>query len=360
LEVIAKARRGDRGDKNEQADALGNRKWLMTAFSSLDHRAVHGLIGKLKVHPDLPAESRDHLAEFFVEILTGTNPKEAIGLLQMLTDYPNRDYAINSAFSTWSAADPTDAFRWYEEETAHENPVTVIPGMLKAATLIRVRIDPASALSDEQIEKLAASPDEAVNLGGTIATSLRDAREHTAFLTALRRAEESGRSPLLAAIRADYVMGLSSQLHEWTFDEATALIESELTPSEKMAAVNNICPWMDLMEPERWADWFEKIESADGEIKPMTNFVLGWMHGADSASAGKWLEQASPGKGKDGLVFNYALLMADKDPPVAMQWVSRIQQEKLRTRAFKEVGKKWEIMDPSAAAAFAKDHDLPE
>jgi len=41
-----------------------------------------------------------------------------------------------------------------------------------------------------------------------------------------------------------------------------------------------------------------------------------------------------------------------------MQWVLKIQEGKLRTQALREIGKKWKSKDPSAASAFALEHDL--
>ncbi len=361
FEAMASSRGGGPSDQAEQAEAMKARKLLFTTFAGLDHRAVFDLIGNMKTNGNLPAVLRDNPAEACVEILVAANPKEAIGLLQMLTDFPNRDNVINQAFHQWAAANPKEALQWFNEESKKGNPIAANPGMLKTSLLIQVRVDPARALSHEQFQELTANPGESANFGATIAATLQDVREHSEFLAAMRREQEkSPDSATLAKIRAEYIGELSSRMDLWAFDDASTLIDSEFTQSEKLAAMTGISQRADMAEPTRWADWFAKIVVPEGTRHPLTQFVEGWMHADDYISAGKWLEQATPGELKDHLVFEYAFLLAENDPATAIQWAVKLPEGKLRTRAFKEVGKKWKAKDPAAASAFANEQGLPE
>ena len=137
------------------------------------------------------------------------------------------------------------------------------------------------------------------------------------------------------------------------------MIDSEFTPSEKLAAVNQISTIGDLAEPALWANWFSKTEVPAGKRHPMVGYVLDWMH-HDSVAAGKWLEQAPPGERKDELVFNYVFVVMETELATAMQWALKLPEGKWRTRAIKDVGAKWQATDPSAAATFAKEHNLSE
>lgn len=361
FELIAKSRTGERLDPAEQAEAMEAGKLLFSTFASLDHQAVLDLIGKLKTSASLPPELRENIAAACLELLMQANPKEAIGLLRMSDNSAERENQINQAFNQWANATPREALRWFEEESKKGNPVADTAGIRKSAMLAQARVDPARALSHEQLEKLFANPENAANLGASIAASLNDARENSAFLAALRHEQEKFPASIsLVNIREEYIGELSGRMEKWAFEEASALIDSEFSPGEKLAAVERISHRADLAEPTLWADWFAKIEVPKGTRHPLTQFVQGWMHAGDVDSAGKWLEQAPASELKDGLIFEYAFLLADRDPAAAMAWVIKLPEGKLRIRGLRNIGKKWKAKDPSAASAFAKDHDLPE
>ena len=360
FEMIAKSRGSNRPSQAEQAEAMEAQRLLFTTFAGLDHLAVFDLIEKLKTSGTLPAELRDNIAAGCLEILMQVNPKEALGLLQLFGNFPANQQQINQAFNQWASGNPGQALRWFEEESKKGNPLTAIPGMAKSAMLVRARVDPARALSHEQFEKLIANPEDSANLGANIAATLHDPRENSGFLAALRREQEkSPGSPSLAKIRSDYLGELCGRIDRWTFEEASGLIDSEFSPDEKLAAVSRLSSVGDFAEPALWADWFAKIEVPKDTLHPLNGFVLGWMHG-DPVAAGKWLENAPPSGMKDSLAFNYAFVVVDADPTLAMQWVMKIPEGKLRTRALREIGKKWQAKDPSAASAFALEHDLAE
>ena len=311
FKLMAKSRSGSPPDQAEQAEAMKAQKLLFTTFAGLDHRAVFDLIGKMKTSGNLPAVLRDNIAGACVEILMQANRKEAIGLLQMLPEYPNRDNSINQAFHQWAAANPKEALRWFDEESKKGTSIATNSDMLKTSLVIQAQIDPARALSHEQFQKLTANSGVSENLGATIAATLHDVHEHSEFLAAMRREQEkSPDSAVLAKIRAEFIGELSSQMSLWAFEDASTLIDSEFTQSEKLAAVKGISCRADMAEPIRWADWFAKMVVPEGTRHPLTQFVEGWMHAGDYISAGEWLEQAAPSALIDHLVFEYAFLLA--------------------------------------------------
>lgn len=361
FELIAKSRTGERLDPAEQAEAMEAGKLLFSTFASLDHQTVTDLIEKLKTRANLPPELRENIAAACLEMLMQANPKEAIGLLQTSGDSPDRENQINQVFNQWANATPGEALRWFDEESKKGNPVADTAGIRKSAMLAQARVDPTRALSHEQLEKLFANPEESANLGASIAASLDDLRENSAFLAALRHEQEKfPASVSLAKIREEYIGELSGRIEKWAFEEASNLIDSEFSMDEKLAAVKRISHRADLADPTLWADWFSKIEVPKGTRHPLTQFVQGWMHAGDLQTAGKWLEHAPAGELKDGLIFEYAFVLADSDPAAAMPWLLKLPEGKLRIRGFREISKKWKAKDPSAAAAFAKEHDLPQ
>jgi len=360
LERLSKVRGRGPADPTEQAEAMADGKVLLAAFAGLDHRAVYQLIHRMKLNESVSTEMRENLPEFFVEIMLEANRKEAFALLEMLPELANRENFLSQAFYQWASANPTEALRWFTEESKKGNPLAASPGLLNSAMLVLVRVDPARALTHDAIEKWSTNPDKEAHLGSSIAAILHDAREHAAFLAALRHEQEkSPGSTALAKIRADYMGELSGRMHEWTFAEASGLIDSEFTPSEKLVAVERISHVGDLAEPALWADWFARIEVPEGTRHPLLICVDVWMR-SDSVAAGRWLEQAPSSDIKDHLVFNYAFLLMDKDPPSAMQWALKLADDKLRIRALKELAAKWQSKDPPAAAAFAKEHGMSQ
>lgn len=358
FELIAKSRTGERLNPAEQAEAMEAGKLLFSTFASLDHQVVLDLIGKLKTNASLPPELRENIAAACLEILMQANPKEAIGLLQMSGESPECENQIIQVFNQWANATPREALRWFEEESKKGNPVVDTAGIRKSAMLAQARVDPARALSHEQLEKLFANPEESENLGATIAASLNDARENSAFLAALRHEQEKQPgSENLEKVRQEYIGELTGRINKWTFEEASTLIDSEFSPSEKLTAVERLSPISDLAEPALWATWFSKIDAPVDTKHPLCNFIIGWARN-DSISAGKWLDQAPPGDLRNILTVEYAYQVADFDPVAAIQRAMELPMDEKRTKILKQVIKKWKAKDPSAAA-FAKEHDLP-
>ena len=356
FELIAKSRTGERLDPAEQAAA---QKLLLSTFAGLDHQSVFDLIGKLKTSASFPPELRENIAAACLEILIQANPKEALGLLGMFGNFSDNQHHINQAFNQWARANPKDALRWFEEESKKGNPIRDTSGIRKSVLLVQARVDPSRAMSHEQFEKLIENPDEP-NLGASIAASLNDARENSAFLAALRHEQEKlPGSANLAKIRQEYIGELSGRIYKWTFEEASALIDSELSTNEKLIAVKQLSRTSDLAEPALWATWFSKINAPVDTKHPLYNFIMGWAH-ADSISAGKWLDQAPPGDLRNLLTVEYAYQVADFDPVTATQRAMELPVAEKRAKLLKQVIKKWKAKDPSAAAAFAKEHELPQ
>ncbi len=356
--LIAKLRNGELMDPAEQSEAGEAGKLLLSTFGSLDHQSVFDLIEKMKSNANLPAELRENSAAACLEILMQANPKQAIAFLQMSGDSPNRENQINQAFNQWANANPAEALHWFEEESKKENPV--VDTIRKSALLVQARVDPSRAMSHERFEKLLSNPEGSENLGASIASSLRDARDNSAFLVALRREQEKQPgSANLSKIRSEFIAELSARMHRWAFEDASQLIDSEFTAAEKIAAVERISRWSDLAEPASWATWFAESEVPENGRHPLRTFIAGWAR-SDHVSAGKWLHQLPPGDLKTTLIVEYSFQVADFDPVTATKEAMDLPPGERRNKILRQIAKKWNEKDPSAAAAFAKQHDLPK
>lgn len=360
FELIAKARGGGPLTPAEQAEAMNAGKLLLSTFAGLDHQTVLDLIEKLKTSGNLPAELRANIAAACLQIFMTANPKEAIALLQMYDDFPNRENQIKQAFNQWANANPGEALRWFDKESKKGNPVADTAGLRKSVMLVQARVDPARAMSHEQFKKLIANPEDSANLGASIAASLNDARENAAFLAALRCEQEKvPGSANLAKIRKEYIGELSGRMHRWAFEDASLLIDTEFTAAEKVEAVERISRWSDLAEPASWGTWFSKFEAPENGRHPLRTFIVGWARN-DYASAGRWLHQLPSGELRTTLTVEYSFHVADFDPVTAAKEAIDLPPGEKRSKILKQVIKKWKAKDPSAAAAFAKENDLPE
>lgn len=343
----------------EKAEAADSEKRLLECFIGLDHQAVFKLLERLRSNSNLADSTKGFLIEECVDYLQQSNPAGAIRLLLTFPDVAYRESRIIGAFYNWGSENPTQAMRWFEEESKMSNPVTKNPGMLKCVMLSQARIDPVRALARAQSDEVAAIPDSLSNLGASFAAMLRNAGEQRAFLAALRKSQENAPgSEVLAKIRTSYIRELSNKFHEWPFEEASKLMDSEMTQGEKIAAANNVSHYTNLSDPILWANWMLKLDAPPDENHPILGRVL---CGAtnDYEATGKWLEQVPPGALKNRMIVSYAWFVADRDPACAMRWAMSLAEGPQRKKIVRQVGEKWDEKDPSAAAAFAKEHDLP-
>lgn len=344
----------------EKAEAMAAEKRLQECFIGLDHLAVFALLENLRNHSSLPDTAKGYFIEECVDYLQQSNPAEAIRLLLTFPDVAYRESRIIGAFYNWGSENPTQAIRWFEEESEKGNLVTKDPGMLKCVMLSQARIDPVRALSRALSDEVAASPDSLSNLGASFAAMLRNAGEQRAFLSALRKAQEKvPGSEVLAKIRASYIRELSSKFHEWTFEEASELMDIEMTQSEKIAAANNVSHYTNLSDPILWANWMLRFDAPVDDNHPVIASVRNGANG-DYETTGKWLEQVPSGDLKNLMIVHYAWFVADRDPACAMRWAMSLAEGPQRKKIVRQVGEKWKERDPSAVAAFATEHDLPQ
>ncbi len=359
-ELKADQKPGVTPDAQFKVDALALDKRLSKCFSGLDHHVVLDLLQRLRKNSTMPDSAKGYFSEECVDYLQQSNPAEAIRLLLTYPDVAYRENRIIGAFYNWGSENPTQAIHWFEEESERGNPLTKNPGMLKCAMASQARIDPVRALSRALTDDVAANPDSLSNLGATIAVTLRNAGEQLAFLMALRKLQEkSPGSEILTKIRSSYIPQLSNDLMDWPFEEASALINREMTRNEKIAAAESFSCRGDLPDPLLWATWMLGLDHPPNDKHPVRGMVRNGVTNDDKA-IGEWLEQVPSGDLKNRLIVDYAWFVADRDPACAMQWAMSLAEGPQRKKIVRQVGEKWEEKDPSAAAVFAKEHEQPE
>jgi hypothetical protein len=157
--------------------------------------------------------------------------------------------------------------------------------MLESVMLAEARVDPSRAAFRISSEVTKENPASVEMLGSKLASSLRGAAEHQAFLAAMRQVEaKSGRSPVLAKVRSQYVANLSSEMIGWPFEDASALISAEFSPGEIVTA-SLLISTQGLADVDRWADWFSKVEAPRDGKDPLSNFMHSWSQTDPGAAA---------------------------------------------------------------------------
>jgi hypothetical protein len=334
--------------KNEPAE-------MWPHFAELNHRQVLELIGRLQSSSHIPAIYRATIPQACVERFAESNAAEALQLILKLKDLPERDRYLTQAFARLSVENPGEAIRWFDEFSKKGEPVTRTPEMLESMMLAEARYDPARAVSGF-LSSSAETPDSIALLGAKLASKLRNAGEHQAFLAALRHEDAKGSSPALAKIRSQYVANLASRMCGWPVEDATALMDSEFAPAEKITASQLISPG-GLAEADRWASWFSKIEAPVDVKHPLVNFVSSWAQ-SDPFTIGNWLEQAPHGDLKNQAILQYATLGAAAAPAHAARLLVTLPANPERNVLLDRVLAHWKAKDRSAAEAFSAAHHL--
>jgi hypothetical protein len=348
-------------------DAATRRRMMLTA-SKFSAGEIGQLLQELRGDSRLAGMGEDQLLELFLEIFCSTAPAPTMGFLEGHRDLPRWADQNARAFNNFLISNPREAIRWYDAQVALGNP-DVAGSSMRSSILIReARIDPDKMLARALSRDFASDSGALFRIGGAVASNLSQASEHREFLAALRRAQEKdSESPVLAKIRAEYVGGISSPLAGLPFEDASAIMDSEFTPVERLRFAASECHRTDLDGLEKWADWFLKIGHDDWKKREVTpglppdhpaSAVLETWTESDYQAAGKWLEKVPPGPLRSEMVQKYSTRIAVIDPDMAATFIPEISDDKERRSLVNKIAKALESKDPKTAAAFRAAHPV--
>ncbi len=336
--------------KNEPAE-------MWPHFAAFNHLQVLELIGRLQDSPHVPEMDKANILLVCVERCVESNPAEALQLLLKLEDFPERERYLTKAFTRLAVENPGEAVRWFDEHSKKRERATRSPEMIESMMLAEARHDPVRAVAGFR-SSAAKSPDSIAAIGSKLALELRNAGEHQALLAALRAEQAKKNSLELVKIRSQYIANLANNMRGWPVEEATALMDSEFAPGDKITASRVISP-AGLTDADRWATWISKIDATVNDKHPLVNFVGAWAQ-SDSEAAASWLAQAPPGNLTNRAILRFATLGADRNPPQAARLLVTLPGSQDRNVILNQVLGHWKANDPSTASAFAKEHGLFE
>lgn len=274
-------------------------KSIEDKLAGLDPQAMANWITALEADASAPEELRTKVAPACVQALLQVDPAAAMRLIGKLPEGKIGAEIAITAFTSWAARHPGEALRWYDEMEASGWGMTKEGPLLLSVSVEQARIDPGRALARVLSFEGTKSGEVLNNLGGQVGMQLRTFEEHRSFLVALERSgEKAPDSKLLARVREEFILQLTSSLPEWPIEDAITLVETGFRPEEKLAAMRRAGSCLSREDPDRWADWIVNAAAAVDSGHPVISLIIGWTM-FDPQAAGRWLAKEPNGPLRD-------------------------------------------------------------
>jgi hypothetical protein len=316
-------------------------KRLVLAAKDLSSLDMAKVMDSLLADARLAGVERDEIIRACHQVLGGTAPFAWREYLISHRDLPDWQNLFEDATRQCMMADSKRTLAMIEEEKARGNPYVATTGIRSSVLLALAASDPDKMLTYALSPELAADPDALAHLGGAVDDQLKKPADHQRFLDALRRAQEKNPSLVLDKIRADYVREMGQRFYEWSAYEAITLIDSEFTPAERLKVIEQIARRGDLTDPDKWIDWFLKIDPAEWaalsrqQNNPYKHPLVRQIASRsiqDADLPAKWLEKIPPGQLRDEATLEYAWMIADRDPERAASYLDQLPANKGKQR----------------------------
>lgn len=325
----------------------GRMKQLLLAASDFSGRDIAHFIELMRNDPRLAGAEAEEIADVCREIFSEVAPFAWRDYLMANRDLPDWQHLFDSAVSNCLHANGRRAIKTFEEEFARGNR-DYATTTIRTSVLLELAVsDPDKMLALAVSPEFAADPDALLNLGGFIANGIDNPSDHQRYLTAMWRAQERNPSPFLEKIRQDYVSGMGQWLYQWPAADAISLIDSGFTPDERFSTVDTLARRGDLNDPEKWFDWFLRIDPNAWEAWTQREGIRG-RHPLvtqiesrsiyDPQSSGGWLGKIPPGALRDEATLSYAWMIADRDPDRAAGYLAELPESKGKQNLVQRIG----------------------
>lgn len=336
---------GNRSDAPD--DDERRRNWLLTAAKS-SAGDIERFLQKLRNDPRLAGllDKRESIY-FCLQVFAEMAPSAAMQFIEAHRDLPEWNNYFAGCFSQYLRANPIEAIRWFDAQTALGNPDIANSNVRKSILIRESRIDPDKMLARAMTPDFASDPETLSRLGGFVASTLKQPAEHLQFLAALRRMQNaSDPAPQLLKIRAEYIAGLSQTLADFRFEDTSVLVDTEFTLDEKLNLISTLSQRGDLSDPAKWADWLLKIDPSTWDkwiatqgtkIRyPVTELISNWSR-QDNVAAGQWLEKLADSPLKADLTKEYVLCIARIDPDRASNFLPQLPEGESKDKLIRQI-----------------------
>ena len=299
-------------------------------------------------HSEVSADGREQITPAILNTLAESDPAAAAAYALQTK---SRAGTLETVVSSWARQDAASAALWLDSVEAEGSlPRSVNREQLRLHLYPhRIAADPGGAAVD-QIAQFQQS-----NLGDLLAETaelLTTSDQRGAFLKRLSNVpglppealghffQEVGRASSVEVATA-LLKEVGPTLPPARFDELAALTATSRLDSQTPAH----------------ADWLLQNLRGPDRRPAITKLVESWTH-ADFNAAATWLKNQPASADYDTAVAAFAPLVADKEPPSAVDWAATIADPASRASTLQTLYRDWHAKAPEEASAYFKRKGL--
>lgn len=296
----------------------------------------------------LSADGRDQITSAIMSLLAKSDPPAAAAYA--LENHPKAG-TLETAIRSWAKLDPVAAAKWLDDaEAGGRLPPHVTAEQLRLILLPRqIAADPGGA-AVSQIARL-----QAANLGDFFAETARlltSPEQRRSFLEKLTA---------VPGLSSEAVGQYLSQVSRETSVEAATDLLQRVGPSlsagqfDKVATATATAR-IDAGTPAQ-ADWLLKNLRGPDREPAISQLMEAWTK-ADFNAAGTWLRNQAPSADHDAAIAAFAPMVADKEPPSAVDWALTIADPARKASVLGNIYRDWNSRAPDQAAAYFQEKGL--
>lgn len=322
-----------------QQQALSIMGRIATAPPALLKQAYEKLMGS-----SLPDQMKGELSQPMLLRLAETEPAWAVSQGAKIA---NNDFVLHNLLKIWAATDASAAKAWVET-AANDGSLAgfgggVVERLNSGIAAAQASTDPTAVLND--LPGLSPEVQRQAVTSMAPALKTREARR-----AAMERIGQGDQVTLQHFARA---LGENAG-----FEASREVLDSaKLTPQMHDAAAGIIAASGIGPETASRANWLIKNRRTT-DTEPLKNLIQTWTR-ADFNSAATWLRDLPSGASRDTAVATFAPLVAEKEPPSAVDWAVTITDPEQRSATLKQVWTNWKAQSPEEATGYFQQKGLP-
>ena len=338
--------------KQGQADQATIQKIRMDFYKNAQNFSAENiaeLASLFKGDPDFPWKVVG--PEFLHEIFVDTIPFEVMDYVENNPNLQQDEFLFVNAFRKSLQQDLPRAMKRYEEGVEMGDP-KFQTSSIRSSLLIGLAPN-----HTEQMLNLAISPefqadtDAVMHLGGFLDDRLETPEEFMNFLFTVERVmDEKGDSEFLQTVRKDFIRESQQKIRNWNFEGVEQFVSGAMSQDEQFGFLANTRNIAGFEEPEKWADWFQKITlddwrdwaGDDPALKkhPLESLIQNATRGNLVDLGEKVLTQMAKGELRNEVMLTFAWSLADRYPEKAATYLDQLPQSKGRKRLVKKIAAK--------------------
>ncbi len=298
----------------------------------------------------LPDEGKEELSQPFLLRLAETEPAWAAAQCVKMVKFP---HILRNLIEVWAAQDAGAAKAWIEtavkEGSLAGYEANIVEILMNNVASAQASSDPMTALK----ELPGLSPEGQRQSVTKMAGSLKTTDERRAALERIAGGDQVTDQNFLTLRHFANALGENAG-----FDAGRAALDAaKLSPHMHDATAAIIAATGIGPETAARANWLlENRRTAEPEA--LEGFIQTWTK-ADYNGAATWLSDLPPSASRDTAVAAFAPLVAQKEPPSAVDWAITITDPAQRTTALNQVWKDWKAHAPEEAASYFREKGLP-